>query len=56
MNPQDLLVNTMSSVCDNKLIKNFTDLKEMRLKQLTAQTDREKQNDKLQQEEKRLEQ
>lgn len=56
MNPQDLLVNTMSSVCDNQLIKSFTDLKEMRLKQLTAQTDREKQNDKLQQEEKRLEQ
>lgn len=56
MNPQELLVNTMSSVCDNQLIRSFTDLKEMRIKQLSAQADREKQNDKLQQEQNRLEQ
>lgn len=56
MNPQELLVNTMSSVCDNQLIKNFIDLKNMRIKQLGAHADRERENDKLLKEQKRLEQ
>ncbi|XP_064544935.1 structural maintenance of chromosomes protein 5 [Drosophila montana] len=56
MNPQELLVNTMSSVCDNQLIKNFIDLKNMRIKQLSAHADREREHDKLLKEQKRLEQ
>ncbi|KAM8707516.1 hypothetical protein ACLKA7_005060 [Drosophila subpalustris] len=56
MNPQELLVNTMSSVCDQELIQNFNDLKEMRVKLLSAHADRAKEKDSLQKEQKRLEQ
>ncbi|XP_060660787.1 structural maintenance of chromosomes protein 5 [Drosophila nasuta] len=56
MNPQELLVNTMSSVCDDEFIKNFNDLKEMKLKLLNAHADREKDKENLQKEQKRLEQ
>lgn len=56
MNPQELLVNTMSSVCDQELIQNFNDLKEMRVKLLSAHADRTKEKDSLQKEQKRLEQ
>ncbi|KAH8396756.1 hypothetical protein KR215_003906, partial [Drosophila sulfurigaster] len=56
MNPQELLVNTMSSVCDDEFIKNFNDLKEMKVKLLNAHADREKDKENLQKEQKRLEQ
>ncbi|KAH8299636.1 hypothetical protein KR044_003821, partial [Drosophila immigrans] len=56
MNPQELLVNTMSSVCDDEFIQNFNDLKEMRVKLLNAHADREKEKENLQKEQKRLEQ
>lgn len=56
MNPQELLVNTMSSVCDEQLIKNFNDLKEMRVKLLNAHADRTVDKDILLNEQKRLEQ
>ncbi|KAH8370365.1 hypothetical protein KR093_003157, partial [Drosophila rubida] len=56
MNPQELLVNTMSSVCDDEFIQNFNDLKEMRVRLLNAHADREKEKENLQKEEKRLEQ
>ncbi|ALC44295.1 Smc5 [Drosophila busckii] len=56
MNAQQLLVNTMSSVCDNQLMKSFNDLKEMRTKHLKAHSDRDKEKDAFQKEQKRLDQ
>ncbi|EDV90246.1 GH23715 [Drosophila grimshawi] len=56
MNPQELLVNTMASVCDNELIRCFNDLKEMRKTQSSAHDDREREKEKLLKEQKRLEQ
>ncbi|KAH8258805.1 hypothetical protein KR038_009819 [Drosophila bunnanda] len=56
MNPQELLLNTMSSVCDSELTNNFVLLKEMRAKQTTVHTDREKEKKDLAKKEKRLEQ
>lgn len=56
MNPQELLANTMSSVCDNDFINTFKVLKELRVSQVSTHHDREKEKENLQKEEKRLEQ
>lgn len=56
MNPQELLTNTMSSVCDSEFINTFKELKELRVSQLNNYRDREKEKENLQKEEKRLEQ
>ncbi|XP_023031430.1 structural maintenance of chromosomes protein 5 [Drosophila willistoni] len=56
MNPQELLVNTMSSVCDTQLLTAFEQLKEMRSQQLNAHANCDQEKDNLQKKEKRLEQ
>ncbi|XP_020816234.1 structural maintenance of chromosomes protein 5 [Drosophila serrata] len=56
MNPQELLLNTMSSVCDSELTNNFILLKQMRTKQTNVHTDREKMKNDLAKKQKRLEQ
>ncbi|KAH8322040.1 hypothetical protein KR059_000920 [Drosophila kikkawai] len=56
MNPQELLLNTMSSVCDSELTDNFSLLKQMRAKQTIVHTDREKEKNDLAKKQKRLEQ
>ncbi|KAH8405322.1 hypothetical protein KR222_005352, partial [Zaprionus bogoriensis] len=56
MNPQELLANTMSSVCDNQFIKTFKELKELRASKLSTHVDREQQKENLKKEEHRLEQ
>lgn len=56
MNPQELLLNTMSSVCDDELTKSFNLLKQMRTKHANVNTDREKEKHDLQKKQKRLEQ
>ncbi|KAH8286139.1 hypothetical protein KR054_003225 [Drosophila jambulina] len=56
MNPQELLLNTMSSVCDSELTNNFSLLKQMRTKQTTVHSDREKEKNDLAKKQKRLEQ
>lgn len=56
MNPQELLINTMSSVCDSELTNNFSLLKQMRTKQTNVHTDREKEKSDLVKKQKRLEQ
>ncbi|KAH8259548.1 hypothetical protein KR026_006182 [Drosophila bipectinata] len=56
MNPQELLLNTMSSVCDDELTQGFNSLKEMRTSQATVNIDREKGKNDLQKKQKRLEQ
>ncbi|XP_034659399.1 structural maintenance of chromosomes protein 5 [Drosophila subobscura] len=56
MNPQELLANTIASICDNDLTNHFAQLKEMRSKQTNANSDREKQKMSLQKKQLRLEQ
>ncbi|XP_017141834.1 structural maintenance of chromosomes protein 5 [Drosophila miranda] len=56
MNPQELLMNTIASICDDDLTNNFTQLKAMRSKQANAQSDSEKQKKSLQKKQHRLEQ
>ncbi|XP_017101542.2 structural maintenance of chromosomes protein 5 [Drosophila bipectinata] len=56
MNPQELLLNTMSSVCDDELTQGFNSLKEMRASQATVNIDRDKGKNDLQKKQKRLEQ
>ncbi|XP_041448109.1 structural maintenance of chromosomes protein 5 isoform X2 [Drosophila obscura] len=56
MNPQELLSNTIASICDNDLTNNFSLLREMRSKQNWSAGDREKQKIKLQKKQHRLEQ
>ncbi|EDV52678.2 structural maintenance of chromosomes protein 5 [Drosophila erecta] len=55
MNPQELLLNTMSSVCDDELTKSFNLLKQMRLQQTNAQANREREKLDLAKKQKRLE-
>ncbi|XP_017072488.1 structural maintenance of chromosomes protein 5 [Drosophila eugracilis] len=56
MNPQELLLNTMSSVCDDELTSNFNLLKQLRTQQTNANTNREKEKSDLVKKKKRLEQ
>ncbi|XP_039487674.1 structural maintenance of chromosomes protein 5 [Drosophila santomea] len=55
MNPQELLLNTMSSVCDDELTNSFTLLKQMRAQQANANANREKEKSDLVKKQKRLE-
>ncbi|XP_016959600.1 structural maintenance of chromosomes protein 5 [Drosophila biarmipes] len=56
MNPQELLVNTMSSVCDDELTNGFNLLKQMRTQQANTTSNREKEKTDLVKKQKRLEQ
>nr|CAD29584.1 SMC5 protein [Drosophila melanogaster] len=56
MNPQELLLNTMSSVCDEDLINSFNSLKQMRTEQANVHANREKEKSDLVKKQKRLEQ
>ncbi|KAH8295721.1 hypothetical protein KR018_005816 [Drosophila ironensis] len=56
MNPQQLLLNTMTSVCDEQLTNDFNTLKEMRANQVTISSDSAKVKIDLKKKEKRLEQ
>nr|AAQ22436.1 RE65864p [Drosophila melanogaster] len=55
MNPQELLLNTMSSVCDEDLINSFNSLKQMRTEQANVHANREKEKSDLVKKQKRLE-
>ncbi|XP_030375242.1 structural maintenance of chromosomes protein 5 isoform X2 [Scaptodrosophila lebanonensis] len=54
MNPQELLLNTMSSICDSDLINSFTDLKDLRKEQLSSHASCNKDIENLDREQKRL--
>jgi len=56
MNPQELLLNTMSSVCDDELTSSFNLLKQMRTQQANTHSNREKEKNDLVKKQKRLEQ
>ncbi|KAI8041284.1 structural maintenance of chromosomes protein 5 [Drosophila gunungcola] len=55
MNPQELLLNTMSSVCDDELTKSFNNLKHMRAQQANTNANRDKDKNDLAKKQKRLE-
>ncbi|EDW44387.1 structural maintenance of chromosomes protein 5 [Drosophila sechellia] len=55
MNPQELLLNTMSSVCDDELTNSFNRLKQMRTEQANVHANREKEKSDLVKKQKRLE-
>ncbi|XP_016987937.1 structural maintenance of chromosomes protein 5 [Drosophila rhopaloa] len=55
MNPQELLLNTMSSVCDDELTQSFNLLKQMRSQQENTHANREKEKNDLVKKQKRLE-
>ncbi|XP_017128145.1 structural maintenance of chromosomes protein 5 [Drosophila elegans] len=55
MNPQELLLNTMSSVCDEELTKSFNNLKQMRAQQANTNANRDKDKNDLAKKQKRLE-
>ncbi|XP_017042443.2 LOW QUALITY PROTEIN: structural maintenance of chromosomes protein 5 [Drosophila ficusphila] len=55
MNPQELLLNTMSSVCDDELTNSFNELKQMRSQHSNTHANREKEKNELAKKQKRLE-